>query len=234
MNYVHVESFFFSCPATEPVHQDSDILFLMDSSSDVTAQQFNSQKNLVRDLTRKFIISPLGPRAALVTYATQAVTVIGFSGFTTIPDFSIKINDAPLLGGQRRIDKALASAATIFTQTSRSAIRILVLMTAGNYDADLSSAMQRLASLGVHVYVVGIGSKFNSTLYGLVASSRDSVFAAPSFGGLGGIQQDLARRIRLGSTAGEHNRSRVDLLLSPARHLNIDLATIEQNKPLEP
>ena len=196
-------------PATEPVNQDADIIFLMDSSTGVTLPQYDMEKNLVGSLARHFIISPLGPRAAVMTYSSRTHTVIEFNGFINVPDFIVKMNDSPFLGGQRRVAQALQNASRMFKEKSRVGIKILVLLTAGRYytgdgASSLSVAMQPLKDLGVHVYVVGIGSGFNSKSYQPLVGAPEDVFSVPSFTSLSGYQHGVARQLRLRTTASKY------------------------------
>ena len=204
----------FSCiKETEPIHPDADIVFLVDTSVGVSSEQFDLQKQFLRRMTRYFLISPLGPRAAFATYGSSAYTVIGFSGYSSDADFSLKINSARFLGGRRRIDKALDHAAKMFRDTGRVGLRIVILLTAGNYytgpgASSVSSAMMPLRSLDAHLYVIGIGSQFTPLMFKqMVREPAKDIFQLPSFNELTNWQSLIARQLRSTSNACKYSFS---------------------------
>ena len=125
--------FSFKYQVTQPIHPDADIIFLVDSSTGVSSQEFVMEKGFVRAMVRSFIVSPLGPRAAFVIYSSTSYTVVGFSNYSSNADFNQQIQNAPFQsGGRRRIDQALMHAATMFQETGRVGLRIVILLTAGS------------------------------------------------------------------------------------------------------
>ena len=191
---------------TEPIHPDADIIFLVDSSTGVSSQQFDMEKQFVGRMARYFIVSPLGPRAAFVSYSTTSYTVISFSGYTSTGDFRLKINSAPFLGGRRRIDQALIHAAKLFQETGRVGLRIVILLTAGNYYMgpganSMSSVMSSMHSLDAHIYVIGIGSYFTPSMFTPMVRGPADIFELPSFSDLAPWQSRIARQLRLSANA---------------------------------
>lgn len=194
--------FFCHIKETEPIHPDADIIFLVDTSAGVSSEQFDLQKQFVRRMARYFLISPLGPRAAFATYGSSAYTVIGFSGYSSDAEFSLKINSARFIGGTRRIDQALDHVAKMFQKTGRVGLRIVILLTAGNYytgagASSVSSAMMPLRSLDAHLYVIGIGSQFTPLLFKQMVREPKDIFQVPSFNDLASRQSLIARQLRL-------------------------------------
>ena len=202
--------FFFFIKETEPIHPDADIIFLVDTSAGVSREQFDQQKQFVRRMARYFLISPLGPRAAFATYGSSAYTVIDFSGYSSDAEFSLKINSARFLGGTRRIDQALDHAAKMFQETGRVGLRIVILLTTGNYytgagASSVSSAMMPLRSLDAHLYVIGIGSQFTPLMFKQMVREPKDIFQAPSFNDLTSRQFLIARQLRLTTNACKYN-----------------------------
>ena len=160
------------------------------------------QQQFVRRMARYFIISPLGPRGAFVTYDRTSYTVIGFSGYSSASDFSLKINNARLRGGSRRIDQALNYATRMFRETGRVGLRIVILLTAGNYYAgpgasSVSSVAMGLRSLDAHLYVIGVGSQFNPSVFTQMVRGPSDIFQVRSFNDLAPWQSRIARQLRL-------------------------------------
>lgn len=160
----------------------------------------------MRRMARYFIVSPLGPRAAFVTYSTTSYTVIGFSGYSSTVDFSLQINSASFLGGRRRIDQGLIHAAKMFQETGRVGLRIVILLTAGNYymgpgTKSISSVMASMHSLDAHIYVIGIGSYFTPSMFTPMVRGPADIFEVPSFNDLALWQRRIARQLRLSANA---------------------------------
>lgn len=202
----HIILCYFCIIETEPIHPDADVIFLVDSSTSVSREQFDMQNQFVRRMVRYFIISSLGPRAAFVTYGSTSYTVIGFSGYSSAADFSFKINNARFVRGTRRIDRALNHAANMFQGTGRVGVRIVILLTAGNYyrgagASSLSSVMMPLRSLDTHLYVVGIGSQFTPSMFTQMVRGPKDIFQVPSFNDLAPWQSRIARHLRLTTNA---------------------------------
>ena len=202
--------FFSHIKETEPIHPDADIIFLVDTSVGVSSEQFDLQKQFVRRMARYFLISPLGPRAAFATYGSSAYTVIDFSGYSSDAEFSLKINSARFLGGTRRIDQALDHAAKMFQETGRVGLRIVILLTAGNYytgagASSVSSAIMPLRSLDAHLYVIGIGSQFTPRMFKQMVREPKDIFQVPSFNDLTSRQFLIARQLRLTTNACKYN-----------------------------
>ena len=178
----------------------------MDSSSGVSFQQFEMEKRFVKSMARDFVVSPLGPRAALVSYSATSNTVIGFSGYSSNVDFSRQINNARFMGGKRKIDLALIHTASLFRETGRVGLRIVILLTAGNYytgpgSRSMSSVMSLVNSLDAHVYVIGIGPFFTKSLFTPMVRGPGDIFWIPSFNDLVPRQSRIARYLRLSANA---------------------------------
>lgn len=211
---------------TEPIHPDADIIFLVDTSAGVSSEQFDLQKQFVRRMARYFLISPLGPRAAFATYGSSAYTVIGFSGYSSDAESSLKINTARFLGGTRRIDQALDHAAGMFQKTGRVGLRIVILLTAGNYytgpgASSVSSAMMPLRTLDAHLYVIGIGSQFTPLMFKQMVRGPKDIFQVPSFNELTSWQSLIARQLRLTTNACKYSSRWATPLYGPYKYVRL-------------
>ncbi|KAK2561274.1 Collagen alpha-6(VI) chain [Acropora cervicornis] len=223
---------------TEPIYSDADIAFLMDSSSGVSFQQFEMEKRFVKSMARDFVVSPLGPRAALVSYSATSNTVIGFSGYSSNVDFSRQINNARFMGGKRKIDLALIHTASLFRETGRVGLRIVILLTAGNYytgpgSRSMSSVMSLVNSLDAHVYVIGIGPFFTKSLFTPMVRGPGDIFWIPSFNDLAPRQSRIARYLRLSANAFTYERAHwsadVIFLMDSSKYVTGDNYILEKN-----
>ena len=201
--------FSFKYQVTQPIHPDADIIFLVDSSTGVSSQEFVMEKRFVRAVARSFIVSPLGPRAAFVIYSSTSYTVVGFSSYSSNDDFDQQIQNAPFQsGGRRRIDQVLIHTATMFQETGRVGLRIIILLTAGNYylgsgAKSISSIVTQMQSLDAHIYVVGIGSYFTPSMFKPMVRSPGDIFEVSSFNELANWQSRISRSLRLSTNICE-------------------------------
>lgn len=71
-------------------------------------------------------------RGAVATYGSIAKQIISFEEFQSITAFEDAIDNAIFIGGERRMDKALETAASMLARGEPSSPKIAVLMTTGN------------------------------------------------------------------------------------------------------
>ena len=93
-------------------------------------------------------------------------------------------------------------AATMFQETGRVGLRIVILLTAGNYylgsgAKSISTIVTRMQSLDAHIYVVGIGSYFTPSMFKPMVRSPGDIFEVSSFNDLAMWQSRIARSLRL-------------------------------------
>jgi hypothetical protein len=109
-------------------------------------------------------IKPRGSRGALITYAEFPKTNVIFDSYNDLSDFQKQVGTSPYIGGVRRIDRAVRSAAEVMKRARPEASKIVVLLTNGKQapGADgLNEATRPLRELGAKAFVVAVGSKPN-------------------------------------------------------------------------
>lgn len=140
----------------------ADVVFMLDSSSNVPLAEYKKEKDFVKSLARDLNVSPGNSNAALVAYGRMAVEVIGFDSKRLLSDFETAVDNAPYINGNRRIDRALNKTVQIMTKARLTATKIAVLITAGRQTSEFGSQTPGDAALpllekGVYDYVVAIG-----------------------------------------------------------------------------
>ena len=142
----------------------SDILFLLDSSQDVGPANFYLQKNFIHSLGRYLRIAPTRSRAGIVSYGDRPSVITSLGAYNTTSDFYRCLDDADYVGGVRRVDRALDSAASMFSSARPAVPKVVILFTAGDKregsDArEIGAAMERLGRIGVKTYVISVGKR---------------------------------------------------------------------------
>lgn len=142
----------------------ADLVFLLDSSNDVSTKVFKRQKEFIKSIVGKFQIAANKSRAAVVRYSSAASSVIKFNTFNNLLDLVRGIDNIQYLGGSRRMDAALKEANKM-RETARSDVsKYVILLTAGRqastpFSTPLDRAAQPLLDSNARVFVLGIGSR---------------------------------------------------------------------------
>lgn len=168
-----------------PLIYKADLIFLLDSSNDVSTKVFKEQKDFIKSIVGKFLIASNKTRVAVVSYSSRASSVITFSTFDNLLDLVRGIDSIQYVGGIRRMDAALKEANKL-RETARSDVPIYVIfLTAGRQastavSTPLDRAAQPILDSTARMFVVGIGSRPEEMeLFSMVERSRD-VFRFPS------------------------------------------------------
>ena len=168
-----------------PLIYKADLIFLLDSSNDVSTKVFKEQKDFIKSIVGKFLIASSKTRVAVVSYSSRASSVITFSTFDNPLDLVRGIDSIRYVGGIRRMDAALKEANKL-RETARSDVPIyVVFLTAGRQastavSTPLDRAAQPILDSTARMFVVGIGSRPEEMeLFSMVERSRD-VFRFPS------------------------------------------------------
>lgn len=175
----------------EPSYFQSDVIFLMDSSRYVSANNYILEKNFVKLMARLLNLANNRSRAALYTFSDHHQLQITFDGYEDREAFDAAVNNAPHLQGSRRIDRAFDSAAQLLRSKSQASVpKYVILLTTGTQTraADtrpLDVTSRSIRGYGGRVFVVAIlsGGYSIRDFYPAVQRPEDA-FAIASFGDL--------------------------------------------------
>jgi hypothetical protein len=169
---------------------------LIDTSTGVTSSQFTREKAFVKLLSKQLNVRPGQSRAALVPYGNTANVGLRFESYKTLNDYETSVDNLLPVGGPRRADRALTTAAQIITDGRPNVPKIVVLLTAGIQDPQavpLSSAVKPVTDLGAQTYIVGIGS--DSEKLTPAVRRPNALFNITSFSHLTDSAPGVARQI---------------------------------------
>ena len=104
---------------------------------------------------------PSRSRGAVITYGVNSTVVTNLGETSTTQDFGKAVNNAPKIGGQRRMDRAVDAALTVLGNARPATPKVVILLTTGNQAAGieprvLETAFQRLYGLGARLYALTI------------------------------------------------------------------------------
>ena len=142
----------------------ADVVFAMDSSSNVPFSNYKTEKDFVKDLARYLNVSPGNSRAAVVAYGSRAAEVIGFDIRRSVSDFETAVDNSPYINGRRRIDRSLGKIVEIMTNARPTATKLVVLLTADKQLSEFGSttparAAKPLWEKGVNIFIIAIGRR---------------------------------------------------------------------------
>jgi len=136
----------------------ADIIFLVDTSIDVTPRQVRLQQEFIKEIGQHLNIRPGHSRASLVPYGTTAEVGLRFESYVTTAEFESAVDTLKPVGGQRRADRALEIAYNLVSDGRSKIPKIVVLLLAGNQDSqeqEVTNAIARISNLGANTYVIG-------------------------------------------------------------------------------
>lgn len=122
---------FFLDPELPDEFPEADVLFLVDSSSEISSSNYEKEKALVKALIQTFNSLPNKSRTALITYGNRPQVVYGFENDLSSDALQKKIDSALQMGGGRRIDRALEEGVQLMKTSGQSVPKIVFLITAG-------------------------------------------------------------------------------------------------------
>lgn len=95
----------------------TDAIFLIDSSDEVTTDEYERQKDIIKSITRSFDIGLSNTRVAVIAYSDRGSNAIEFDTYGNILDLHRGIDGIPYLGGRRRLDVAVTQANAVLSET---------------------------------------------------------------------------------------------------------------------
>ena len=158
----------------------------MDSSQTISPESFQAQKDFVKSVARYFEIIPTRTRSGVVNFGSDPTMSIQLNDYTDVHSFVRAVDVVPLLGGGKRLDKALVYAARILSKGRRGAQKIALVLTDGRQGSHVGAdqfrdAARALHSLGVKTYAVGVGDGVNFGVMSAVSVKPDDVFYVRTF-----------------------------------------------------
>ena len=175
--------FYLIISAITACQHAADIAFVVDTSTDVSYQDFQKMKDFLIAVEKRFRIAEFGSRHGVIVHGSRAQLLVRLNGAQNSTEFVKAVDSLWRIGGQRASYRALEIAENVLFDfgngARRNAPKVVVMVTAGgeagfSNSAYLNQVAKRLRDRGVVVKVVGIGSALSrNALLPLVASSAD-------------------------------------------------------------
>lgn len=186
--------FLFPDPPSSPLKPATEVIFLLDTSQNVSRDLLKVEKELVTLLLQHFNISVTGPRGAVIAYADRPSLTTNFG-----EDFSDRINSIPLSRAAGRIDRALQYASQLFARSDRNGRKIAILLTASRRNSSLKQLRDAEKSLrlnGAQTFAIALTEVPDIQELLAIVHRSDDIFRV-SRGDILSIQsRDIAEKIR--------------------------------------
>ena len=176
-------NYFLSCFAEKIENQIClvalDIAFVVDSSDDVNAEDFEKQKALLISIARKIGIMTNYTRGALVPYGDTASVYFRFEDSSSTASFENAVAKMPRKKGRSRLVRALEVTRRDVFPSARAGIpKIAFVLSSDKHSGDaraLAVVSDSLRQEGVKLLEAGVGNEVN--LHGLrsVMNNNDDV-----------------------------------------------------------
>ena len=178
-------------------------MFLVDSSNSLTDQEFQYQKDFLREISRRLRVSPVATRAGFITYNDNAQLRVNFDSYNTTAEFYSQLSQMQKEGGGRRLDKAIELAGQTFAGVRRNAAKLLIIFAKGRTITDpdskpLSEVTRPLKNQGVVTNVLAIGPGVDVVGLTSVALRPENILIVDSYDALRNQVQRIWKHIGKG------------------------------------
>lgn len=179
--------------------QQADLVFLIDQSGSISANDYTTMKQFTTALVSSFKLSENLVRVGLAQFSSTFQNEFYLNQFYSDQAVTKHILDMKQIGGGTNIGLALDSIIDHFdaSRGGRRSARIsqnLVLITDGESQDDVEEAADRLRALGIEVFAIGIGDVHDLELL-QITGTPDRLFTVQSFGSLEKIKQKVVDTI---------------------------------------
>ena len=199
LNYFHL--FLKTTEQDKPVRPmefSADIVFIVDSSNEVSRENYSKEKGFVKSLAKTLNLTPGKSRAAVIIYSNQASIEVKFDDHANSTSFDEAVDKLPYLGLLRRMDLGLQKAADAMKDARAGVPKVAVLLTAGRQSPPrelLDESVKPLRKLGAKVFVVAVGSKPDAQELLRIVDQPGDVRRVPNFDGLSSQTKPISKYI---------------------------------------
>ncbi|XP_021565440.1 von Willebrand factor A domain-containing protein 2 [Carlito syrichta] len=164
--------------------QALDLVFMLDASASVGAENFAQMQSFVRSCMLQFDVDPDVTQVGLVVYGSHIQTTFGLDTYPTRATVLRAMSQAPYLGGVGSAGTALLhiydKVMTIRKGARPGVPKAVVVLTGGNGAEDAAVPAQKLRNNGISVLVLGVGPVLREALRRL-AGPRDSLIHVAAY-----------------------------------------------------
>ncbi|XP_053381096.1 uncharacterized protein LOC123552975 [Mercenaria mercenaria] len=164
-------------------NQQVDIVFVLDTSSSLSGDDFIRSKRFISQVVDGFMISPVETQVGVVTYSSHAHVEFDLNDHRSKADVQNAIDNIPRNTGSTAtdegIDKALYQVFNPSYGARPNVVKVLVVITDGRSDDDLNTkhAADRVHANAIVTFSVGVGGTVVKKELDTIATDPDCTHA---------------------------------------------------------
>uniref|UniRef100_A0A8C9C9J6 Matrilin-2 n=1 Tax=Phocoena sinus TaxID=42100 RepID=A0A8C9C9J6_PHOSS len=180
-----------------------DLVFVIDGSKSLGEENFEIVKQFVTGIIDSLAISPKAARVGLLQYSTQVRTEFTLRNFSSAKDMKKAVAHMKYMGKGSMTGLALKHMfERSFTQVegarplSARVPRVVIVLTDGRAQDDVSEWASKAQAKGVTMYAVGVGKAIEEELQEIASEpTEEHLFYAEDFSTMGEISDKLRKGI---------------------------------------
>lgn len=142
----------------------ANLIFLLDSSTDVTSSVFKEQKSFIKSIVEHFQIGANKTQVAVIRYSSSASPIISFNTYDNLLNLLRGIGNIQYYAGDRRLDAALKEANKMRERARPGVPTYVIVLTGGRQSVTsvptpVNRAAQPILNSNARLIVVGVGSR---------------------------------------------------------------------------
>ena len=164
------------------------VLFVIDSSAEVTPSNFRQEKEFIKSLISQLNIYPAdsGSRVGIMVYSDGATMVLDFQNQESKSSLETIVDNLPHLKGARRIDRALTAATDALRDVDTDDPKFVVLVAGGRQtnqpgSQTFGAAVKPLHNTGTKTHVMAVGDGVDPNFFQADDKNKSNVISVPSF-----------------------------------------------------
>jgi len=178
--------------ASEKCQAQLDLIFLLDASGSVGADNYDKEKDFIKIVTSRYELGTTS-QAAVIAFSTIASNAVPLGSKNTALSFASAVDNIPYDRGYTRIDRALRLAYDEYfsSEDSNETQKLVILLTDGKQNRwddppyiPIADTVQLLRSKAARIYAVTIGNNIDMSAMRNVTEEDDDIFRATEFNDL--------------------------------------------------
>uniref|UniRef100_UPI00398E99DF collagen alpha-6(VI) chain-like n=1 Tax=Pristiophorus japonicus TaxID=55135 RepID=UPI00398E99DF len=189
------------CTSTNPECdlQEADIVFLIDGSESIDAEDFDRVKSFIRNMVDVFTVAPSNIQFGLAQFSSIFQKVFDLNDFSEKKPLMAKIEEMAQLNQGTEIGLALTETVGLFSREAggRKAFGVpqfLLMITDGKSKESVVAPAERLRDEDISILTVGIGEVDVKQLL-QISGSPNRVYSVANFQDLGKIKKRIVRSL---------------------------------------
>lgn len=173
----------------------ADIVFIVDSSFDVSVENYQKEKEFVKSLVKTLYLAPGKSRGSVIISDRIVIRLDDHSNSTT---FDAAVDDLRYSASLRRMDLGLQQSVAALRDARPGIPTVVILLTAGRQNSSryrLGESVKPLKNLGSKVFVVSIGSRPDDQELLPVVERPNDIIRVSAFDDLTSETRTIARHI---------------------------------------